>query len=70
MDLELLQLALMVELDHRQVYPALTEVNGIMYVQYNVGRDKLTIDVQMVVLIEPNTYKVIKNKVYEWLGEL
>nr|DAG43693.1 MAG TPA: hypothetical protein [Caudoviricetes sp.] len=37
MNLELLQQTLMVEVDHKQLYQALTEYDGIVYVQYNVG---------------------------------
>lgn len=68
MDLELLQQCLMVEVDHKQLYPALTEHDGIMYVQYDVGDEHLKIDVPIFVLQMSliRSSGVIKNRCYQW----
>lgn len=66
MNLELLQQALMVKVDHKQLYPAITEYNGIVYVQYDVGDEHLKIDVPKFVLTQYHAYKVIKNRVLDW----
>lgn len=66
MDLELLQQVLMVEVDHKQLYPAISEYNDIVYVQYDVGDEHLKIDVPKVVLTKSETYKAIKEACYQW----
>lgn len=66
MDLELLQQSLMVEVDHKQLYPAISEYNGIVYVQYDVGDEHLKIDVPKLTLTQYQTYKVIKERCYQW----
>ena len=66
MNLELLQQALMVEVDHKQLYPAISEYNDILYVQYDVGEEHLKIDVPKFVLTQYQAYKVIKNRVLDW----
>lgn len=70
MDLEVLQEALMVEVDHKQLYPALTEYDGILYVQYDVGDEHLKIDVPAFVLYEYRAFKVIKERCYQWYERL
>lgn len=66
MDLELLQQALMVEVDHKQLYPAISEYNGIVYVQYEVGDEHLKIDVPCFTLYEYRAFKIIKERCYQW----
>lgn len=66
MDLELLQQALMVEVDHKQLYPAITEYDGIVYVQYDVGNKHLKIDVEKDCFLVMSTCQDIKNCVYKW----
>lgn len=66
MDLELLQQCLMVEVDHKQIYPALLEDDGILYVQYNVGDEHLKIDVPTYVLNDFRSCRVIREKCYQW----
>lgn len=66
MELELLQQVLMVEVDHKQLYPALAQCDGIVYVQYDVGNEHLTIDVPIFVLCTYQAIKVIKERCYQW----
>lgn len=66
MDLELLQQCLMVEVDYKQLYPAISEINGIVYVQYDVGDEHLTIDVPTYVLNDFRSCRVIREKCYQW----
>lgn len=46
------------------------EDDGILYVQYNVGNEHLTIDVPTFVLYEYHAYKVIKERCYQWYNGL
>lgn len=55
MDLELLQQALMVKVDHKQLYQAISECN-----------EHLKIDVPTEALCLCDTYKVIKERCYQW----
>lgn len=66
MDLELLQQALIVNVDYRQLYPAISEYNDVVFVQYDVGDDHFKICVPKVMLTEDKTYKTIKEMCYQW----
>lgn len=66
MDLELLQQALIVDVDYKQLYPAISEHNEIVYVQYDVEDDHLKICVPKIMLTEDKTYKTIKEYCYQW----
>lgn len=63
MDLEQL---LMVEVDRKQLYPAISEYNDIVYVQYDVGDEHLKIDVPYFALYEYRAFKIIKERCYQW----
>lgn len=66
MDLELLQQCLMVEVDHKQIYPSLVEDGALVYVQYDIGDEHLKIDVPIFALCSNKCFEVIKEKCYQW----
>lgn len=66
MDLKLLQQALIVDVDYRQLYPAISEYNEMVHIQYDIGDDHLKIVVPKDELTKSETYKTIKEYCYQW----
>lgn len=66
----MLQLALMVEVDFKQIYPSITEYNEVTYIQYNVGNCHLKLSVRNEDLTMPATYIAIRNKAKYWAEAL
>lgn len=69
MDLELLQQCYMVEVDHKQLYPAITTFRDEYHIQYDLGDNHI-----MFVVTYENIYNRlylsgIKRKVVEWVDE-
>ena len=64
--IKMLQLALMVEVDHKQLYPSITEYNECTYIQYDVGNKHLKLKVYNYDLCNPVTYQLVRNKVRNW----
>lgn len=69
MDLKLLQQALIVDVDYKQLYPAISEYNEMVYVQYNIEDNHLEIVVPKVELTKSETYKTIKEYCYQWYNK-
>lgn len=68
--IKMLQLALMVEVDHKQLYPSITEYNECTYIQYDVWNKHLKLKVSNDDLCNPVTYQLIRNKVRYWVEAL
>lgn len=68
--IKMLQLALMVEVDHKQLYPSITEYNEVTYIQYDIGNKHLKLKVNNDNLYNPVTYQLIRNKARNWAEAL
>lgn len=66
----MLQLALMIEVDFKQIYPSITEYNEVTYIQYDVGNCYLKLSVRNEDLTMPATYIAIRNKAKYWAEAL
>lgn len=68
--MEMLQQMYMVEVDHRQLYPAIEYYDNTYYIQYDLGNEHTRFEVT-----ERNLYNTlycasVKRKVIEWVNEI
>lgn len=68
--MDMLQMALMVEYDFKQVYPSINEDDNYTYVQYDFNNKHLRFEIENDDFTDPNIYGCIRNRAYYWMKGL